>query len=97
MGAVNCTGALGEFLAAVQGANLGGGNHAAALMDRQVVDWCRQMVGMPDGTGGSLVSGGSMANLIALAVARTAKAGIDVREHGEIGRASCRERVCQYV
>src|SRR3546814_8326058 len=44
--------------------------------------WCRQMVGMPDGTGGSLVSGGSMANLIALAVARTAKAGIDVREHG---------------
>lgn len=82
MGAGNFTGALGEFLAAVQGSNLGGGNHAAALMDRQVVDWCRQMVGMPEGTGGSLVSGGSMANLIALAVARTAKAGVDVREHG---------------
>lgn len=82
MGAGNFTGALGDFLAAVQGSNLGGGNHAAALMDRQVVDWCRQMVGMPEGTGGSLVSGGSMANLIALAVARTVKAGIDVREHG---------------
>jgi len=87
MGAGNFTGALGEFLAAVQGSNLGGGNHAAALMDRQVVDWCRQMVGFPAGAGGSLVSGGSMANLIALAVARTAQvratwAGIDVREHG---------------
>lgn len=82
MGAGNFTGALGDFLAAVQGSNLGGGNHAAALMDGQVVDWCRQMVGFPEGAGGSLVSGGSMANLIALAVARGVKAGIDVREHG---------------
>lgn len=87
MGAGNFTGALGEFLAAVQGSNLGGGNHAAALMDRQVVGWCRQMVGFPEGAGGSLVSGGSMANLIALAVARAAGVraawpGMDVREQG---------------
>ncbi|TIM59725.1 MAG: amino acid decarboxylase, partial [Mesorhizobium sp.] len=41
MGSSNFTGALGDFLAAVQGSNLGGGNHAAALMDSQVVDWCK--------------------------------------------------------
>ena len=29
----------GEFLAAIQGSNLGGGRHAAAMMDGQVVDW----------------------------------------------------------
>ena len=30
MGSSNFTGALGDFLAAIQGSNLGGGNHAAA-------------------------------------------------------------------
>ena len=82
MGASNFTGALGDFLAAVQGSNVGGGKHAAAKMDEQVVDWCKEMIGFPASASGTLISGGSMANIIALIVARNAKAGIDVREHG---------------
>ena len=82
MGSSNMTGALGDFLAAVLGSNLGGGDHAAALIDRQVVDWLRQMTGMPEGTSGTLVSGGSMAHMIGLTVARGRMAGIDLRAEG---------------
>src|SRR5215472_13295546 len=82
MGASNFTGALGDFVAAIQGSNLGGGAHAAALLDRQVVDWLKAMVGFPKSASGTLVSGGSVGNIIALTVARNVKAGADVRELG---------------
>ncbi|WP_457579273.1 pyridoxal phosphate-dependent decarboxylase family protein [Ensifer adhaerens] len=82
MGSGNFTGALGDFLAAIQGSNLGGGRHAAALVDQQVVGWLRDIIGFPKAASGTLVSGGSVANLVGLTVARNAMAGIDLREEG---------------
>ena len=89
MGAGHFTGALADFLAAVDGSNLGGGHTAPALVDRQVVRWLREMVGFPEGASGTLTNGGSAANLVALTVARNVKAaeaGVDVRA---VGVAAC--------
>ncbi|MGB5559426.1 MAG: pyridoxal-dependent decarboxylase [Paracoccaceae bacterium] len=82
MGSGNFTGALADFLAAIDGSNLGGGNTAAAATDRQVVDWLKVMMGFPKTASGTLTSGGSMANMVALTVARNVMAGVDVRVEG---------------
>ena len=54
-------------------------------VELQVLDWCKELLGYPLGAGGLLTSGCSASNLIALAVARNAKAGFDVRGEGLAG------------
>lgn len=63
-------GMMADMLAAGMNANVTIGNHMAMRVDRQVVDWCRQLMGMPSTASGMLVSGGSLANITALTVAR---------------------------
>ena len=75
-------GALAEMLAAGMNPNMGGGDHLPNQVEAQVVDWCKEMLGYPAAASGLLVSGGSMANLVGLAVARHAGAGFDVRQKG---------------
>src|SRR6516225_10139426 len=48
---------------------------AGTQIELEVIDWFRSWLGMPDGTAGVLVSGGSAANLTALLVAREAAGG----------------------
>lgn len=74
--------AVGDFLAAVMNPNMGGGNHVPNHVEAQVVDWCKEIAGFPRESSGLLVSGGSMANFVGLAVARNARAGVDVRAEG---------------
>jgi len=74
-------GLLAEMLAATMNSNCGGRDHGAIYIERQVLNWCRELFGFPADAGGVLVSGTSMANLIALAVARNQSVE-DVRKKG---------------
>lgn len=82
IGTGTVTGMLAEMLAAGMNPNLGGGDQVPSYVEAQVLDWCKQMLGFPRDASGLLVSGGSMANLIGLAVARNARAGFDIRQEG---------------
>lgn len=52
----------------------------AAQIERLTVDWLRQIFGFPAEAGGTFVSGGSVANLTGLAVARQIMLGGDMRD-----------------
>jgi aromatic-L-amino-acid/L-tryptophan decarboxylase len=81
-GGGTAVGMLAEMLAAGLNANLGGRDHIPIEVERQIVEWTRQMFGFPDGASGIFVTGTSMANLMAVLVARTAALGRAVRRHG---------------
>lgn len=83
LGTGTAPGALAEFLAAVMNTNTGGGDHHSANhVEKQVIDWCKEMLGFSVSASGLLTSGCSAANLIGLAVARNTKAGYDLRRKG---------------
>lgn len=59
--------------------------HPSNMLEVQSIRWLAELLGMPANTGGSLVSGGAMANLVGLTAARqhaAERSGIDVASEG---------------
>ena len=84
MGTGTPLGMMSDMLAAGLNANVGGFNQAPALVEQQVVGWLAELLGMP-GASGLLVTGGTMASTLGVAVARFAKGrelGLDSRADG---------------
>jgi aromatic-L-amino-acid decarboxylase len=78
-------GMMADMLAAGMNAHLAGLDQAPKLVELKVIEWLAELMGFPKDSSGVLMSGGTMANLIGLAVARHAKAGYDVRANGMHG------------
>jgi aromatic-L-amino-acid decarboxylase len=73
------------------------GGSGPATVELVVLDWLRELCGLPEGGEGVLVSGGSVATLVALAAARTARLDgrpapdavvyVSDQTHSAVGRA----------
>jgi aromatic-L-amino-acid/L-tryptophan decarboxylase len=83
-GAGTVPGAVADMLAAGLNANLGGWrlSPAATEIELNLTRWFADRFGLPDTAGGLIVSGGAMANFVALKAARDRTAGWDVRREG---------------
>ncbi len=83
-GAGTIPGAAADLLAAAVNQNVGGWrlSPAATEIEQHLTRWFAGRVGLPEGSGGLLVSGGAMACYIGLKLARDRKAGWDVRSEG---------------
>jgi aromatic-L-amino-acid decarboxylase len=75
-------GMLADMLAAGMNPHMAGFNQAPALVEKQVIKWLAELMGFPQDASGILQSGGTMANIVGVIVARHAKAGFDVRREG---------------
>ena len=75
-------GMLAEMLAGGLNANLGGRDQAPIEVERQVVRWVAELIGLPQSASGLFVTGASMANFIAVLVARTTALGAGSRQAG---------------
>ena len=85
----NFVSVVGDFL--TSGHNVFAGHwlasSAAAQIEINVIDWLKELCGLPAEAGGILVSGGSMANLSAIAAARDRPLGKRPWRHHEHARA----------
>jgi aromatic-L-amino-acid decarboxylase len=77
-------GSLADLLASTVNPNCGswGLSPMATLIEAQAVAWIAELVDCPAGTGGLLVSGGNMANMLGFWAARAAHADWDLRGDG---------------
>lgn len=77
-------GMLGDLLAAAVNPNVGAWPIApmATEIEAQTVRWIAELIGYPESSGGVLVSGGNLANIVCFLAARTSKAGWDLQGRG---------------
>lgn len=84
VGAGTVPGAVADMLGSGLMPNAGGWQFASAAheLERRLIEWFAEKVGLPRGSGGLVVGGGAIGNLIGLKLARDRRLGVGVRTGG---------------
>ena len=85
MGNGTIDGMIADMVAAGMNSHLAGYDQSASEIEDQTIAWCCEIMGYPTTAGGLFVSGGTMANVIGLIVARNAADPERVRHQGLSG------------
>ncbi|MFB9984365.1 pyridoxal phosphate-dependent decarboxylase family protein [Mesorhizobium kowhaii] len=81
-GAGTPIGMVAEIVAGGLNMNCGGRDHAGLAVEQQIVRWMSEALGYPAGASGLFLTGSSMANFVAVTIAKTEALGQSVRETG---------------
>lgn len=81
-GAGTPVGMVAEIVAAGMNLNCGGRDHVGLQVEQQIVHWMSEALGYPEGASGLFLTGSSMANFLAVTIARTEALGPSVRQTG---------------
>ncbi|MFS2149520.1 pyridoxal phosphate-dependent decarboxylase family protein [Rhizobium sp. Rhizsp42] len=81
-GAGTPVGMVAEMVAAGLNMNCGGRDHVGIEVEKQIALWMAQVLGYPSSASGLFVTGSSMANFLALTIARTEALSRSVRRDG---------------
>lgn len=73
---------IADMAAAAMNANLGGRDHGAIYIEKQVVEWCKEMFDFPPTASGLVVSGTSIATVVAIKAARDKLTDFATRTQG---------------
>lgn len=76
------SGAFADMLASTMNANVAIGEQSAMYVDAQVINWAKEIMGFGADASGILLSGGSIANVSALIIARNSIANKQIKKVG---------------
>ncbi len=79
---------LADLLAAAHNSSVAGSDHAATYVEHGLLNWLKTIMGFPAESMALLTSGGSVANLIGLAVMRHVKTDGNIRGAGFSGESA---------
>ena len=76
---------MADIATSAMNSNCGGRDHGAIYIERQVINWCKQLLGFPSDSGGLMTSGTSASTQYAMQIAMFKKLGIEHKQKGFFG------------